>query len=90
MTISPPLLIGALWVLASAIVAMLPMRYQYAPGICLLIAAPILIIWIGAVHGWVFGAIGLFALLSMFRHPLVYLTKKALGRPGTQPRERPE
>ena len=87
---SLPLLMGALWVVASAIIGMLPMRHQYAPGICLLIAAPILIIWIGAAHGWVLAAVGLVAFLSMFRHPLIYLAKKALGRPVTRPEERPE
>ncbi|MDU8943096.1 DUF2484 family protein [Ovoidimarina sediminis] len=87
---SLPLLIGALWVLASAIVALLPMRHQYAPGICLLIAAPVLIVWIGAEHGWVPAAFGLFAFLSMFRRPLIYFAKKALGHPVSPPLERPE
>ena len=90
MNFSPALIAGALWVIASAIVAMLPMRHQYGPGICLLIAAPILIIWIGAEHGRVFAAIGVFALLSMFRRPLIYFARKALGHPVTPPRERPE
>ena len=90
MNFSAALVTGALWVLASAIVAMLPMRHQYAPGICLLIAAPILIVWIGAEHGWVLATVAVLAFLSMFRHPLIYLTKKALGRSVSRPEERVE
>ena len=40
------LVLGCLWVLASAIVAMLPMRLQMVPGVALLIAAPLLILLI--------------------------------------------
>lgn len=87
---SPLLVTACLWVLASAIVAMLPMRHQYGPGICLLIAAPVLILWIGVEHGWVLAGVALLAFLSMFRHPLIYLTKKALGRPVTRPEEHAE
>ena len=90
MNFSPALIAGALWVIASAVVAMLPMRHQYGPGICLLIAAPVLVVWIGWAHGWVLAAVALFAFLSMFRHPLIYLTKKALGRPVTRPEEHAE
>ncbi len=84
------LLLRALWVVASAIVAMLPMRHQYAPGLSLLIAAPILIIWIGYDHGWGFAAIGTFALVSMFRHPLRYLIRRGLGLHVSRPEEHPE
>jgi len=78
---SQPLILGALWVVASAIVAMLPMRRQYIPGVALLIAAPVLLVWIGLVHGWAWTAFGVFAFVSMFRNPLRYLAAKALGRP---------
>ena len=80
---SMPLILGALWVLASALVALLPMRRQYAPGLALLIAAPLLILWIGAVHGWIWAALGLAAFLSMFRNPLRYILARLRG-------ERPE
>lgn len=70
---SVALITGALWVVASAIVAMLPMQRQYVPGVALLIAAPFLILWIGWVHGWIWVAAGLFAFLSMFRNPLRYI-----------------
>lgn len=77
---SAALICGALWVLASAIVAMLPMARQYVPGVALLIAAPVLILWIGAVHGWLWSGFGLFAFVSMFRNPLRYLWAKSRGR----------
>ena len=83
---SQPLVLGCIWVVAAAITAMLPMRFQKFPGIPLLFAAPILLFWIGRVHGWLWLAIGLFAFLSMFRRPLVYLGRRALGIPAQDPR----
>ncbi|MCK0143470.1 DUF2484 family protein [Aliiroseovarius sp. F20344] len=77
---SRPLIVAALWAIAATIVALLPMRMQFPPGIVLLISAPILIIWIGATHGWFWAAMGLAAFLSMFRRPLWYLARKAAGR----------
>ena len=76
---SLPLILGALWVVAVAGTALLPMRQQRYPGVPLLVVAPILLIWTGWVHGilWVF--VGLFAVLSMFRRPLNYLIRQALG-----------
>ena len=84
---SPALVAGCLWVVASAVTAMLPMRRQMVPGIALLLAAPVLILWIGATHGWVWAAFGLFAFLSMFRNPLRYFVYRALGRPVEIPPE---
>ena len=84
---SPALIAGCLWVVASAITAMLPMRRQMVPGIALLAAAPPLIFWIGASHGWGWAAFGLFALVSMFRNPLRYFLNRALGRPVEIPQE---
>ncbi len=80
---SLPLVIGCIWVLAATIVAMLPMKYQYVPGVALLVGAPALIIWIGYAHGWFFAVLGLFAFASMFRNPLIYFYRRARG-------ERPE
>jgi hypothetical protein len=85
--VSTPLVLGALWVIASAIVAMLPMRAQMVPGVALLIAAPVLLVWIGWTHGWVWLALGLFAFVSMFRNPLRYFVRRALGRPAPLPKE---
>lgn len=84
--ISLPLIFGALWIIAAAITAMLPMRRQMLPGWCLLIAAPVLLIWIGMVHGWIWVAFGTFAFASMFRRPLIYFARKAAGLPVQDPR----
>jgi hypothetical protein len=84
---SLPMILGALWVVASAIVAMLPMRQQMVPGVALLLAAPVLLVWIGYAHGWLWLALGLFAFLSMFRNPLLYFARRALGRPARLPKE---
>ncbi|MGA9252439.1 MAG: DUF2484 family protein [Roseobacter sp.] len=67
------------WVLASAAVAMLPMRHQYVPGVALLILAPVLIVWLGTVVGWWAAALAVLAFVSMFRNPLRYLWARARG-----------
>jgi hypothetical protein len=85
--VSTPLILGALWVIASAIVAMFPMRAQMVPGLALLLAAPVLLVWIGWTHGWVWLALGLFAFVSMFRNPLRHFARRALGRPAPLPKE---
>ena len=85
--LSAPLISGCLWIIAAAATAMLPLRLQRYPGLPLLIAAPVLLVWIGEVHGWLWLAAGLFAFLSMFRRPLNYLGRKALGLPAELPVE---
>ncbi len=80
-----PLLFGFLWVVAAAATAMMPYRWQFPPGIVLLILAPVLIAWIGAVHGWMVGLLCLAAFLSMFRRPLIYFWKMARGLPVERP-----
>ncbi|WP_238365846.1 DUF2484 family protein [Mesobacterium pallidum] len=80
---STPLLLACLWVVVATATAWLPMRRQYIPGITLLITAPILLVYIGLVHGWWIGAICLLAVLSVMRNPLRYLIARARG-------ERPE
>ncbi len=77
---SAPLIAAALWVIAASVVAFLPMRLQFAPGLVLLVAAPLLIVWIGIVHGWLWAVLGVGAFVSMFRRPLWYLARKAIGR----------
>jgi Protein of unknown function (DUF2484) len=84
---SLPLILGCVWVLAATATAMLPMRRQMVPGVALLIAAPVLLGWIGYAHGWIWLAVGLFAFLSMFRNPLLYFLRRALGRPAPLPKE---
>lgn len=84
---SLPLIIGGLWVVAAAMTAMLPMRAQMGPGIALLIAAPILLVWIGLTDGWPWLAFGCFALASMFRNPLLYFTRRVFGYRSPAPRK---
>lgn len=76
-----PLVLGGLWVLAATATALLPMRRQMVPGLALLVVAPVLLVWIALVHGWLWAAFGLFAFVSMFRRPLRYFALRALGRP---------
>ncbi len=80
------LIASCLWVLAATAVALLPMRYQYAPGVVLLLAALVLIYVIGRdVSLWAGGAAAL-AFISMFRRPLRYFTRRAMGRPVEVPK----
>lgn len=76
---SLPLVLGCVWVLAAAITAMLPMRQQMVPGLTLLVMAPVLLVWIAMVHGWLWLAVGLFAFVSMFRRPLLHLMQRVMG-----------
>jgi ABC-type uncharacterized transport system YnjBCD permease subunit len=78
---SLPLILGALWVVAGTITALLPMRAQMIPGLTLIAAAPVLLLWIGYTHGWIWVAVGAFAFVSMFRRPLNYFIRKALRLP---------
>lgn len=70
--------VSCLWVVAATVVALLPLRYQYAPGIMLLLAAPVLIYLIGRSVGFWAGAAAL-AFISMFRKPLRYFARRAMG-----------
>lgn len=74
------LIILCLWALAAGAVAMLPMRHQFVPGFALLLAIVPLLIWVGIEAGWLFAAVGGFACVSMFRKPLRYFARRALGR----------
>ncbi|KCV83109.1 hypothetical protein ATO10_00070 [Actibacterium atlanticum] len=69
------LILAALWVLAATGVAFLPMRYQYIPGLALLIAAVPLLVFLANQHSvWIVLAV-LAAILSMFRRPLKALLR---------------
>lgn len=76
---SLPLICACLWVLAGTATAMLPMRYQYAPGLTLLLSAPVLVAWIAFTHGAWLAFAGVLAVLSMYRKPLAYLARRARG-----------
>ena len=74
------LIIGCLWVLVATVTAMLPMRRQFPIGVTLLIAAPVLIVWIGVDYGWGVAVLALLAILSMFRRPLMHFYTLARER----------
>lgn len=82
---SLPLILGCLWAILAGVTAMLPMKFQIGPGIVLLVSAPVLIVWIGRVEGPWITAFAVFAFASMFRKPLWYLARKALGLPVERP-----
>ncbi|MBB5722808.1 CHASE2 domain-containing sensor protein [Loktanella ponticola] len=77
---------ACIWVIASAIVAFLPMRRQYFPGILLLIAAPVIIVWLGYAYGWLIAVVGLFGFVSMFRNPLIYIYRRLRGETPEVPK----
>lgn len=74
------LVVCCLWVLAAATVAMLPTRRQYVPGLALMIAAPLLVFLLCKEVGLWAGILATLAFLSMFRNPLRYALKRALGQ----------
>lgn len=69
-----------IWVIASALVAMLPMRFQWPFGFPLLVASIPLLGFIASTHGWIWTMVILAAVLSMYRNPLRYFAKRVLGR----------
>ena len=72
-------ILACFWVLASTVTALLPMKHQYKPGVSLLVAAPVLIVWLGYDYGWWLSIAATLAFVSMFRNPLRYLWKRAKG-----------
>jgi Protein of unknown function (DUF2484) len=81
------LLAACLWVLAATVTAFLPMRRQIVPGLALLAAAPVLIVWLGVEYGFWIAALATIAFASMFRNPLLYFARRAMGRPAPLPPE---
>ena len=74
------LLSACLWVLVATCVAFLPFRAQFPPGIVLLIAAPVLLVWLALDHGMLLAGVGVLGFASMFRNPLIYFAKRAFGQ----------
>ena len=72
-----PLVWGAIWALGATVTALLPRRRQMIPGLALLVTAPVLLVWIGRVHGWAWAFVDLLAVLSLFRLPLLALISRA-------------
>ena len=81
------LIIAAVWAIAATVVALLPMRFQYVPGVSLLIAAPFVIGFMAYENGLWIALIGVFGFASMFRNPLRYFWRKFRGQNPTLPKE---
>ncbi len=79
-------LFASLWVLAGTVTALLPMRLQYAPGLTLLVLAPVVIVWLLIDFGWIWGLLALAAFVSMFRNPLKYFYARARGQKPEVPK----
>ena len=79
MRVSWSVIASACWVFAATGTALLPMRYQYAPGITLLVLAPAMILWLGSDFGWGWSVAALLGFVSMFRNPLKYFYARARG-----------
>ena len=74
------LILSCLWVLVASLIAMLPMRRQFAPGIALLLSAPFLLAYLGYQHNpWIVLAASI-AIISMFRRPLFYMSRRLISR----------
>lgn len=82
------LVLACLWVFAATGTALLPMRFQYLPGIGLLIAAPWIILQVGLQFGWLPLLLAAAAVISMFRKPLRYLTLRLAGQTRDAARSR--
>ena len=74
------LILACLWVLAAAIVSMLPMRFQYLPGVTLLVLAVPLTVFVAIEVGVLWVLVVVFAVLSMFRRPLYFIARRLLAR----------
>jgi len=78
-----PIVLAFVWAISATVTAVLPLRWQFAPGIVLLAAAPPLILWLGLAHGGWVAALAFCAVLSMFRRPLLHIWTRVRGqRPG--------
>ncbi|NVO54579.1 DUF2484 family protein [Rhodobacteraceae bacterium B1Z28] len=73
------ILFAALWAICATIVALLPMRLQFPPGIVLLICAPVLIVWLGYDYGWIISVLAFAGFVSMFRNPIRHYWRKWTG-----------
>lgn len=74
------IVLSCFWVIAGAVVACLPLRYQYVPGLVLIAAAPVLILLAGAEFGGLAALAATMVVVSMFRKPLGYIWHQARAR----------
>lgn len=62
-----------IWALATMGLAPLPMKYQILPGAGLLLAFPVLLVWVARDYGTLPVVVCIFAAVSLFRKPLMAL-----------------
>lgn len=74
------LTLACLWAVLSAFVAMMPMRFQWPLGFPLLVASVPMVGFVGYTHGWIWTALIVAAVVSMYRNPLRYFINRARGR----------
>ena len=77
---SVPLICAFIWVLVATVVAFMPLRLQYLPGLALSLIAPPLIAWIGLQHSFWIALAAILAFVSVFRNPLRYYWRKWRGQ----------
>ncbi len=73
------LFLASLWVLAATLIALLPMRMQFIPGLTVLILALPMLAFVAVQHGIWLCLLGVLAVLSMFRRPLIYYVGRLRG-----------
>jgi hypothetical protein len=76
------LTLASLWIVAASGVAMLPMRWQYRLGVPLLILVVPLLVFVGREAGWIWLAVLIAGLVSMFRRPLGAVARHIARRLG--------
>lgn len=72
--------LACLWIIAGAVVAFLPMRFQVVLGLILLVLSVPLLFLLARDFGWVAVVAGLAVIGSMFRKPLAALLRHAIGK----------
>lgn len=73
------IVLASIWALVATLVAFLPIRWQFAPGILLLVTAPLIIVALGVQHGWGLALAGTAGFVSMFRKPLRHYWRRWKG-----------
>lgn len=74
------LILACVWVVASSIVAMMPMRFHWRFGLPLLLLSVPMVIFVGYTHGWIWTAVIILAVGSMYRNPLRYFVNRFRAR----------
>ncbi|GAB5445594.1 DUF2484 family protein [Gymnodinialimonas sp.] len=74
------LTLACIWAVLSAFVAMMPMRFQWPLGFPLLVLSIPMVGYVGYSHGWIWSAVIVAGVISMYRNPLRYFLNRARGK----------